>query len=108
MHCSGRDSHRRSTVDGLRDVVIGNLPSSLADNVDAVRQVGNFAAHPIKSTSIGEIVEVEENEAEWLLDVLEELFDFDGASRAATGVATTPSAAWRAAAICSPATAAYA
>ena len=56
--------------------MIGTLPSSLADNVDAVRQVGNFAAHPIKSTSSGEIVEVEENEAEWLLDVLEGLFDF--------------------------------
>jgi Domain of unknown function (DUF4145) len=52
------------------------LPSWLADDVDAIRQVGNFAAHPIKSTSTGEVVEVEPGEAEWLLDVLEGLFDF--------------------------------
>ena len=57
------------------DEVIGSLPSVLADNVDAIRQVGNFAAHPIKSTSSGEIVDVEEGEAEWLLDVLEDLFE---------------------------------
>ena len=30
----------------------------------------------IKSTSTGEIVEVEFGEAEWILDVLETLFDF--------------------------------
>jgi hypothetical protein len=52
------------------------LPSELADAIDAVRVIGNFAAHPIKSKSTGEIVPVEVGEAEWLLDVLEELFDF--------------------------------
>jgi hypothetical protein len=30
----------------------------------------------MKSTSTGQIVDVEEGEAEWLLDVLEELFEF--------------------------------
>jgi hypothetical protein len=58
------------------DQVLPSLPSSLAANVDAIRHVGNFAAHPLKSHSSGEIVDVEEGEAEWLLDVLEELFDF--------------------------------
>jgi hypothetical protein len=53
-----------------------SLPSQLADGVDAVRNIGNFAAHPIKSTNTGEIVDVEPGEAEWLLDVLEGLFDF--------------------------------
>lgn len=52
------------------------LPSTIADNVDAVRSIGNFATHPIKSHSTGEIVEVEPHEAEWNLDVLESLFDF--------------------------------
>jgi hypothetical protein len=52
------------------------LPSHLADDLDAVRNVGNFAAHPLKTTSTGEIVEVEPQEAEWLLNVLEGLFDF--------------------------------
>jgi hypothetical protein len=37
--------------------------------------VGNFAAHPMKSKNSGEIVDVEDNEAEWLLEVLEELFE---------------------------------
>lgn len=54
----------------------GSLPSWLADNLDAVRVVGNFAAHPIKSTSTGVVVDVEPGEAEWLLDLLEQLFDF--------------------------------
>ena len=52
------------------------LPSHLSESIDAVRNIGNFAAHPLKSTSSGEIIEVEAGEAEWLLDVLEALFDF--------------------------------
>jgi len=52
------------------------IPSYLTGAIDAVRNLGNFAAHPIKSTSTGEIVDVEPGEAEWLLDVLEGLFDF--------------------------------
>jgi hypothetical protein len=52
------------------------LPTHLAQSIDAVRQIGNFAAHPIKSTNTGEIVPVEPGEAEWTLDVLEGLFDF--------------------------------
>jgi hypothetical protein len=53
-----------------------SLPSHLAEAIDAIRNIGNFAAHPIKSTNTGEIVDVEPGEAEWLLDVLEGLFDF--------------------------------
>lgn len=52
------------------------LPSYLLDNIDAIRNIGNFAAHPLKSQSTGEIVPVETGEAEWNLDVLEMLFDF--------------------------------
>jgi len=58
------------------DEVLAQLPSELALNLDAIRQVGNFAAHPIKSTNSGAIADVEEGEAEWLLDVLEELADY--------------------------------
>lgn len=54
----------------------GKLPSHLSESIDAIRNIGNFASHPIKSTSSGEIVDVEAGEAEWLLDVLESLFDF--------------------------------
>lgn len=52
------------------------LPSSLAANVDAIRNIGNFAAHPIKDTNSGAILPVEDHEAEWNLDVLEGLFDY--------------------------------
>lgn len=63
-------------LSGQIDEVLDKLPSELASNVDSIRHVGNFAAHPIKSKSSGEIAEVEEGEAEWLLDVLEALFDY--------------------------------
>lgn len=53
-----------------------SLPTHLSESIDAIRNIGNFAAHPLKSTSTGEIVDVEIGEAEWLLDVLEALFDF--------------------------------
>jgi hypothetical protein len=54
----------------------GTLPSHLAEAIDAVRHIGNFAAHPQKSTSSGEILDVEPGEAEWNLDVIEGMFDF--------------------------------
>lgn len=53
-----------------------SLPSHLAEGIDAIRNIGNFGAHPIKSKSTGEIVPVESGEAEWNLDVIESLFDF--------------------------------
>lgn len=58
------------------DEVLGQgLPSWLADSIDGIRNIGNFAAHPNKSESTGEIIEVEAGEAEWVLDTLELLFD---------------------------------
>lgn len=52
------------------------LPTPLADSIDAIRNIGNFAAHPLKSQQSGDILPVNEGEAEWNLDVLEMLFDF--------------------------------
>jgi len=54
----------------------GKVPSHIADDLHAVRNIGNFAAHPQKSTTTGAILEVEAGEADWNLDVLELLFDF--------------------------------
>lgn len=54
----------------------GLLPSDLLESIDSIRNIGNFAAHPIKSQSTGEIVEVEPHEADWNLDVIEMLFEF--------------------------------
>jgi hypothetical protein len=57
-------------------IASGHLPADLADNLDYVRVVGNFAAHPTKSKSSGEVMDVEPGEAEWNLDVVEEMMDF--------------------------------
>jgi len=66
-----------SLSDEIKQVIdSGQLPSHLVDSIDAIRNIGNFAAHPIKSEKSGEIVPVEPGEAEWNLDVLESLFDF--------------------------------
>ncbi|WP_338497595.1 DUF4145 domain-containing protein [Delftia tsuruhatensis] len=51
------------------------LPAALADNLDAVRNIGNFAAHPMKDKQTDTVLPVEPHEAEWNLDVLEGLFD---------------------------------
>lgn len=52
------------------------VPTYLSEAIDAIRSVGNFAAHPEKDVSTGELVDVEDGEAEWLLEVLDSLFDF--------------------------------
>lgn len=54
----------------------GTLPQALAENLDAVRHIGNLAAHPVKDQHTGEVVSVEPGEAEWNIEVLEGLFDF--------------------------------
>jgi hypothetical protein len=53
-----------------------DIPSIISESVDAVRLVGNFAAHPMKDKKTGGIVQVEPGEAEWSLDVLRGLFDY--------------------------------
>lgn len=68
---------KRDLVDAIDEVLATKtLPSHLGDAIDAVRHIGNFAAHPIKSKSSGEIVEVEPGEAEWTLETVAQLFDF--------------------------------
>lgn len=67
----------KDLVDQIQEILDSkSLPSYLANSLDAVRVIGNFAAHPIKSKGTGEIVEVEPGEAEWNLDTIEGLFDF--------------------------------
>lgn len=52
-----------------------SLPTSLHKTIDAVRNFGNFSAHPITEMSSLQIVEVEAEEAEWCLEIVEQLFD---------------------------------
>jgi hypothetical protein len=68
---------KKDLFDQIEEVIAsGKLPSHISDDLHAVRNIGNFAAHEIKSKVTGAIVEVEAGEAEWNLDVLESLFDF--------------------------------
>lgn len=68
---------RRNLDTEIQDLIDSKtLPSYLAGQIDGVRIHGNFAAHPIKSQTTGQVMDVEPGEAEWLLDTLEGLFDF--------------------------------
>lgn len=68
---------KRDLSDQIQEVLDSKtLPGYLAESLDAVRNIGNFAAHPLKNKNSGEIINVEPGEAEWNLDVLEGLFDF--------------------------------
>jgi len=58
------------------DAVLNELPGYVAKEVDAIRNFGNFSAHPIETEDTDRIIDVEPEEAEWLLDILETLFDY--------------------------------
>lgn len=68
---------KRNLDSEIQEVIDQKLfPADILDSIDSIRAIGNFAAHPIKSTSSGEVVPVEPDEAEWNLDVLEMIFDY--------------------------------
>jgi hypothetical protein len=52
-----------------------SLPISIHNAVDAIRQFGNFGAHPIDDKTTLQLIEVEPGEAEWCVEVVEELMD---------------------------------
>ena len=51
------------------------IPTSLRATVDAIRNFGNFSAHAITDKTTLQIIPVDEGEAEWCLEILEEMFD---------------------------------
>ncbi|MBE0531647.1 MAG: DUF4145 domain-containing protein [Rhodospirillales bacterium] len=63
-----------------------SLPQSLQDTMDAIRNFGNFSAHPMTDGDTLQVIDVEPEEAEWCLEILEELFDhyYDKPAIAAT------------------------
>jgi len=68
---------RRDLNTEITDLIASSrLPGYITGVLDSVRVVGNFAAHPIKSTTSGCIIDVEIGEVELCFDVLEALFDF--------------------------------
>ena len=51
-----------------------HLPQDIHDCVDVVRNFGNFGAHPMTDAATLQIVDVEEGEAEWCIEIVEQLF----------------------------------
>ena len=62
------------------------LPRKLRETVDSICNFGNFAAHPADNKATLELIDVEPDEAEWRLEMIEDLFEHyhlwrDGRSR---------------------------
>jgi hypothetical protein len=51
------------------------LPHKLRETVDGIRNFGNFSAHPIDDKTTLQIIEVDPHEAEWCLQILEDMFE---------------------------------
>ena len=51
-----------------------SVPISLRETIDGIRNFGNFSAHPITDITSLQIIDVEPEEAEWCLEILEEMF----------------------------------
>lgn len=50
------------------------IPLALRDTIDGIRNFGNFSAHPITDQTTLQIIDVEPHEAEWCIEILEEMF----------------------------------
>lgn len=57
------------------DAALPALPPHIQGELHTLRQFGNFAAHPSADHASGEILGVEDGEAEWMIEVLEDLFE---------------------------------
>ncbi len=63
------------------DAVLGEtdahrvLPFYVRDKIDAIRNFGDFSAHPITDLTTLQIIDVEPEEAEWCLDIVSALFE---------------------------------
>lgn len=68
--------YKRGNLNQQVDKALKDLSQRIGENLDVVRNIGNFAAHPMKYKKTGLIVDLEPEEASWTLDVLEELFEY--------------------------------
>jgi uncharacterized protein DUF4145 len=69
---------KKDLYPAIKELVAQNrLPPSLAQDLYIIKDFGNRGAHPSDSTIPGEDVEVEFEEALWLIEILERLFEFE-------------------------------
>lgn len=62
-----KERNLKMEIDKL--IATNKLPSYISDNLEIIRGFGNIAAHGMEDQASGEILDVEPNEAEFLLDV---------------------------------------
>jgi Domain of unknown function (DUF4145) len=51
------------------------IPAALRETIDGIRNFGNFSAHPVTDKTTLQIIDVEPEEAEWCLEIIEQLFE---------------------------------
>ena len=74
LHAHGyKDKDLAKEVQQLLDARV--LPTHIHTTVDAIRNFGNFGAHPINDITSLQVIDVEPHEAEWCFEILEALFD---------------------------------
>ena len=75
-HILGAHDRQDNLYKEIDDFIVQkNPPEHLRRSIDAIRHVGNWAAHPLKERASGIIVDVSYDEASWLLEIIEELFE---------------------------------
>jgi Domain of unknown function (DUF4145) len=52
-----------------------DAPSYIKESIDMLREIGNYGAHYLQNKDTSKLIEVEEGEAAWLLEVLYDLID---------------------------------
>jgi len=52
-----------------------SLPSDMSGDLHTLREMGNSAAHPMKNPNTGVIINIVPEEAEYMLEIIEHLFD---------------------------------
>ena len=77
IHDELKITHNDNLYAKINDVISNNLfTSHITELLHNLRTIGNFAAHPKKDTNTGEILDVEPGEAEFCLEILEAIFDY--------------------------------
>ena len=88
---------KRDLFDQIQEVLDSSqLPPYLAEQIDGIRVIANFGAHPLKSTNTGEMMAVEPGEAEWNLTPSRHCWtstSFRPPSVGVAGTSSTPSCA---------------
>jgi hypothetical protein len=69
--------HKNTLYEEIEDVLNANtLASPLQDTLHMIRNLGAVGTHPLKDSTTGKILDIEEGEAELMIDALTDLLDY--------------------------------